>query len=414
MPPEALKELLGDEEFLKEIDDRITAGIQGVLKEVGFDRVDRKYTVFPGIAEDPEKSDREKAAKLIRAVVRIKTGGLEDQDREVLAGTRQTDSGMYIFPDGFRRMVIAYMRGRLAQELQAIHMRAMSVGTATAGGYLVPDAFELDVIKALAEFDSIRNYVKVVNVAGSVKGDWPTSSTVTCYWPGENTAITESTPTIGRVQWDCNELSGLSKLSAKLFRNEQVDLIGLIVELFGDAFRAEENKKFISGTGSSQPKGIEQETLSNSTAQSGATLAYSDLTALFTSLDERYRMNAHWFMNDTVYAGILDLEDNQGRPIFSQRMDAPPPKMLLGRPIHINNNLSGGSGTTEAEIYFGDPRYYALFDENILAVAISSEAGDDTGGAFSSNQIWVRVIESIDGKMLLTGAWAELTGVLVS
>jgi len=407
-----MAQVLGDEKFAKELDDRITAAIEGALKEMGFGRVERKHSVFPGIAEDPAESDRVKAARLIRALVRVKSHGADPDDLAILSETPQRDVGVCVLPDGFRKQVLARMKGRYFEFMREMAAKAMSVGTATAGGYLVPDAFESDVIKALAEYDSIRNYVRQVNVAGQVKGDWPTSTTVTCYWPGENTAITESNPTIGRVQWDCNELSGLSKLSAKLFRNEQVDLIGLLVELFSDAFRAEENKKFILGTGSSQPKGITQETLSNSTAQAGATLAYSDLVNLYFSLDERYRMNAHWFMNDTVFAGVFKLTDNNGRPIFQARLAEAIPRSIFGRPVHINNNLPGGS-SSDAEIYFGDPGYYALFDENIMAVAMSSEAGDDTGGAFSSNQVWVRVIESIDAKMLLTDAWAELTGVRV-
>lgn len=336
------------------------------IREMGLDKVDRKHGVFPS-KDDPNGeglenlTKEEKVAKFVRAVV--------DNDH--------------------------------------VTAKALSEGTSADGGYLVPNEFKAAII-------SKRDVAAVIRPRASVfpmvrdKMDVPSEgNAVTLYWAAENAALTESSPTFGNTTLNTNKLTGLGKMSRELFADTAINLMDFLAGLYGRKFALEEDKKFMTGTGTGEPKGIRQYTLT-STAQAGANLVGDDLIKQFYSLGSQYRSQAAWVMHNSIVRLVRLLKDSQGRYLWADGFsDAP--STILGRPVIEQNDIPTnlGAGTNESEVYFGDLAYYLIGDRQEMIIESTTEGA----GAFENHQVAVKVIERVDGQLGLTDPFVKLTAV---
>lgn len=71
----------------------------------------------------------------------------------------------------------------------------------------------------------------------------------------------------------------------------------------------------------------------------------------------------------------------------------------------IPTNL--GAGTDESEVFFGDLSHYLIGDREEMGVEFTTTGA----GAFEYHQVAFKCWERIDGRVGLTGAFVELTGV---
>lgn len=338
--------------------------VKNIVNQLGMDKIDRKHLAVPGMTDlDVDKMNgKQKMAALVRAAI-----GRDD-----------------------------------------VKAKALSEGTDSAGGYLVPTEFKAEVVKGLEKPGMIRSLVRVFPV-GSDVGEMPTvAGNVTVQWGTENTAITASDPTFGTLTWNINRLDGLNKSSRELFADSAINLGDLLVLLFTEAFAREERNVFITGNGSGKPTGLQNASGLTAYAQAGASLVGDDIVDMYHSLPSQYRMNAVWFMHDDVKALVSKLKDDQNRYLLTDLSQGEPPR-LKGRPVieneYIPTNLGGGGD--ESLIFFGDPMWYYLFDREMMGVETTTEGGD----AFAAHQAWVKVFERFDGKLSLGESFVKGTGI---
>ena len=85
------------------------------------------------------------------------------------------------------------------------------------------------------------------------------------------------------------------------------------------------------------------------------------------------------------------------------------PATILGRPVLEQNDIPTnlGAGTDESEVFLGDLSYYLIGDRQSMETETSTEAGD----AFVNHQLWMKVVERLDGQLSQTEAFHLLTGV---
>lgn len=336
------------------------------MRDLGMDSVDRKHGIFPS-KDDPNGENldgltkEERVAKFVRAIV--------DNDY--------------------------------------ITAKALSEGTSADGGYLVPNEFKAAIIAKRDIAAVIRPRATVFPMTRD-KMDVPSEgNAVTLYWAAENAGLTESNPTFGNTTLNTNKLTGLSKMSRELFADTAVNLMDFLASLYGRKFALEEDKKFMTGTGTGEPKGIRQYTLTNS-AQAGANLVGDDLIKLFYSLGSQYRSNAVWIMHNSIIRLVRLLKDSQNRYLWTDGFqDAP--ATILGRPVVEQNDIPTnlGAGTNESEMYFGDLSFYLIGDRQEMTIESTTEGA----GTFENHQVAVKVIERVDGQLGLTDPFVKLTAV---
>lgn len=336
------------------------------IRDLGMDKVDRKHGVFP-TKDDPNGDDldnmskEERVAKFLQAVV---------------------------FGD-------------------KVAAKALSEGTGADGGFIVPTEFRASVLAKRDKVSVIRPRATVIPMTRDQLQVPAEGNAVTVTWTAENIALTESNPTFAQVTLNTNKLTALSKMSRELFADTPINLLDYIAGVYGRAIAKEEDKVFMAGTGTGQPKGIRTYTFT-SVAQAGANLAANDVKELFYTLASQYRENGAWLIHNSRIKLIDKLQDSQGRYLWADGMSGAP-NTLLGRPVLEQNDIPTnlGAGTNESEIFFGDLSYYLIGDRQDVVVESTTEGA----GAFETHQVATKVITRVDGQLGLTDPIVKLTAV---
>src|ERR1019366_4127035 len=153
--------------------------------------------------------------------------------------------------------------------------------------------------------DPIRQLARVVTGTQNV---WHGVSVgnVTTYWKAEGAAMTEGSPALLQPTVTAAMLTAYLNASYEIFEDSglQSQLPGLI----GEAFSYKEQTAFISGSGSTAPKGIVTaisattgSTVTATTRSSFTTASAVDVMALVNSLPSRYEDSSTWVANKAVF-----------------------------------------------------------------------------------------------------------------
>ena len=284
------------------------------------------------------------------------TGGglsIEAQKRAFNAWLRGTD-------DSLDPELRAYNRQRLAEG------RAQSVGTTTAGGYLVNTEFGSGIEAARRAFGGMLSVSTVYPTQSGADLLLPTvdETGVSGSILSENSQIAESAMTFGQLTVSSYMYtSGLVLVSNQLLQDSEFPLDQFIANALGERLGRAQNAHWTTGTGSSQPHGV---IVGGATGKTGAagqttTVLYADIVDLVYSVDVAYRQNARFMMRDATVAIIRKLLDSQNRPIWEPSVQAGQPDTILGYPIVINNDVAAAAASAKS-IAFGDFSKYVIRD----------------------------------------------------
>lgn len=294
----------------------------------------------------------------------------------------------------------------------------LEIGTDSAGGYLTPTEFRGALVEQLYKLPVIRSRATTIPMA-SDKLEVPVeASTPSTNWTSELDTITQSDPTFAQKVLTANNLFGISRMSRQLLADSAVtpELVDWIINRFSAAIGRSEDAAFMAGDDNEKPKGLRQETFSQTISQAAASLDADDLINAYYALPIQYRQNAVWIMHDDVAKVIRKLKDNDGQYIWVDSYgrglrESGEQPALLGRPVLIQNDIpvNLGDGTNESEVYFGDLSYYLIGDRQQVFSEMSTEEGE----SFAKHRAAVKVGERVDGRLALTESFSVLDSVIV-
>ncbi len=303
-------------------------------------------------------------------------------------------------------------------------LKDLSVGVNANGGYLAPIEFAGMLIEKLYKMPVIRPLATKMPMSSDQMQVPLETTTPSTNWTPELTAITQSDPTFGQLTLLVNELIGISRMSRQflLDADVQFSMTDWVIGRFAKAIGRAEDTAFMVGSGSGQPKGIRQYTLTNAVAQVGTTvgsLTGDDLINLVYSIGIQYREDGTppvFLVPDSKVAQIRKLKDSSGRYLWSDNFEsgglvqAYRRSTILGFPVLVQNDIPTnlGGGANASEIYFGRLDYYLIGDRD----QIFSEVSTEEGTSFAQHRAAVKVGERIDGQLSLTDPFSKLTGVL--
>ena len=338
----------------------IAEAVDGKVKELGLDRVDRKHGMFSGAAEERSLSAADRAQRFLKSAI------------------LHTDPGD-----------------------EAVK-KALSEATDSAGGYLVPTEYRAELIKRVPELSELFPHVRHVPVAGD-SGEYPKLSTdVSITWGrSENADLTETDPVFTQLTWTVRNMSAITYMSRELMSDANPNIVQTITGLFSEAVAAERDKVIAIGNASnSQPEGIYSASGLSSVAVSGS-LTYAKLVELKYALARKYQRGARWVMNSTNLQRITALTDDNGQPIVRDALVAGETPRILGKPFSIQDDLPS------THLLFGDLTQYLWFDREQLVIESTTSGGD----TFKKHQVAIKVVERCDGKLALAEAFVKATGV---
>lgn len=302
-----------------------------------------------------------------------------------------------------RSAFAAYLRG------QPYDVRALSVGTAAAGGVLAPEGFVAELIRALTEQSVMRNVARVMGPISQSSVRIPRNLTgVAAAWVGENQAIAPSDPTFDAVEFTPHKIGAMTLVSNELLADSAVNVEQLLAALFGEAFAQLEDQAFFSGDGVGKPSGILNDPdIQTVTADAGNAVSVDDILNLYDALPPQYRANAVWVMNPATMSHLRKLKDATGRLLLTESLAAAAPTTLLGRPVYLTSHMptiTAGAKT----VLFGDvSRAYIIVDRQGIEVQRSADR------YFEQDQTAFRAIRRVDGKVVLPDAVRILQQAMV-
>ena len=277
-----------------------------------------------------------------------------------------------------------YVRAGDATALQRFEEKALSIGSPSDGGYLVPDETENTIMRRLSQMSPIRSIAGLRQVSGAVyKKPFSTTGPVTG-WVAETEARPETaSPPLAELTFPTMELYAMPAATASLLDDSVVDIDMWIAEEIEQAFAEQEGAAFVAGDGVNKPRGFTHYPQVAESSWSWGNVGYvatgvdgalpatdpSDvLVDLIYSLKAGYRQNAKFVMNRKTQASIRKLKDADGNYLWQPPATADGVSSLMSFPLIEAEDMPNiGSDTTA--IAFGDfQRGYLIVDRTGVRV----------------------------------------------
>ncbi len=242
--------------------------------------------------------------------------------------------------------------------------RAMSQGTDNTGGYLVPTDIEAAVTLST---DGTNN--PIYSRARRVQTTSDTYRVVTSphaawSWDGENTEVSDDTPTFantdiplyiaqGFVPYSyaaAHGIGGITQVVSSVLMGGWNDLVGAALT---------------TGTGSSQPTGLITALAGGSSEVASATtdtFAVADVYSTFNALPARHRRNATWLSSIEALGDIRQFGTADSHALLTRLADGEEGLRILGRPWVENEDMDNAINATQDNYYavVGDLQHYVV------------------------------------------------------
>ncbi len=272
------------------------------------------------------------------------------------------------------------------QNLTTDEVKAINVGTAGQGGFLIGYEMESTIDRVVRRYSAMRQLARVIPIgAASYKKLVKTSGTSGGKRGGETTPPVEGTSP-GWVELEFKPGTYISdqRVTQESLEDSVQDVEADLMEEIGIEFAEMEGYDFISGDGVNGPRGILSYTpvLNASYAWGSVGYTASGHASAFASsnpsdrlidlqhtLKRQYRANAAWQMNDLTLAAIRKFKDGQGNYLWapSQLMDGAVGQ-LLGHPV-VTDDFMPDVGASAFPIAFADfKRAYYVVDRKGMTI----------------------------------------------
>ncbi len=281
-------------------------------------------------------------------------------------------------PSEHKRAFESYIRKGEAHGLSAIEQKAMSVGSGTDGGYLVPSQTEAEIARLLSKASPIRSIADVRQSSVTLyKKPFATAGAATG-WIGETTARPQTgSPVLAELQFPAMELYAMPAATQALLDDSIVNLDEWLAREVETVFAEQETDAFINGDGITKPKGFLNYTKVAQTSWSWGNTGYiptgvaggfaasnptDKLVDVIYALKAGYRQNGSWVMSRNTQSQIRKFKDAQGNYLWQPAAVPNGNASLLSFPV-VESEYMPDIATDVHAVAFGDfKRGYLIVD----------------------------------------------------
>ena len=297
--------------------------------------------------------------------------------------------------DEYKRAFWNSMRNKNSYEIQ----NALSIGTDSEGGYLVPDEYEMKLVEALEDEVFFRSLATVIKTSSGDRKIPIVTSKGEAAWIDEGGQFPESDDSFGQTSIGAHKLATMIKVSDELLNDSVFNIEQYISKEFGRRIGTKEEEAFFIGDGTGKPIGIFNKTGGADIGVTAATtsITFDDVMDLYYSLRAPYRNKATWLLNDSTVKAIRKLKDGNGNYIWQPSVREGEPDRILNRPYRTSiyvPELAAGNRV----MAFGDYSYYWIADRQGRSFKRLNELFATTG------QVGFLASERVDGKIILSEA----------
>lgn len=289
-------------------------------------------------------------------------------------------------------------------------MRALSKGTATAGGNTVPTTFYGRLLEHMILTASLlRANATILNTTSGETIQIPvTTAHGGAALVAEAGTIPQSDPAFGQRALGAYKYGVLIRVPRELIDDTAVDLLGYLARQAGRAVGNVFGTDLIVGNGTGKPLGITASTTLGVTGGTGVAgvPTFDNLIDLYYSVISPYRNSpdAAWLINDTTAGALRKLKDSSGRYLWEPSLIPGTPDTILGKAVYTDPNMAA-TGVNNKSVVFGDLSTYFVR----LVNGIRFERSDEF--AFDTDTTVFRCLIRGDGVLTdLTGAVKHYVG----
>lgn len=285
----------------------------------------------------------------------------------------------------YKEAMSVYVR-KGKEALTPEQMKAINVGTAGQGGYLIGEEMESGIDRVVGRYSSMRQIARVIPIGqASYKKLVKTSGTSGGTRGGENTAATQGTlPNWVELDFRTGTYLSDQRITSEALEDTVQNIEGDLTEEIGIEFAEMEGQDFIDGNGINGPRGFQSYDIVANASYSWGKVGYvasghastfassnpSDyLIDLQHALKRQYRAGAVWTMNDATLGTIRKFKDGNGLYLWAPSgLLQGAVGQLLGHPV-VTDDFMPDLGANTYPIAFGDfKRAYYVIDRKGIAI----------------------------------------------
>jgi HK97 family phage major capsid protein len=293
--------------------------------------------------------------------------------------------------------------------LTPAEQNALSEGTDTAGGYLVPADAQAEILARRADSSVMRRLATVRQTSRdriSFPAVAPHASSGSIYSSGfvgglvgERPTNSDTGPTFQQFEISIKKFEAYTKVTNDLIADASSDVLAFLATDGGRNLGLVEDNYFINGLGTGlEPMGIlsysltttdvsgtTADVISNTNADAGSV---PKLVTLSYTVPGQYAERSSWLMARTTMGQIHGLVDGENRPWWQPSAVAGgssgAPATLLGAPVYTSPFVPNAAVNATKELIIGDFSAYIIADRTALSVNVTNDlyAATDEVGIF--------------------------------
>lgn len=275
-------------------------------------------------------------------------------------------------------------------------------GTATDGAELVESSLFGEIHDLMVETSPILQVARVLRTAGGADLVIPkVTSHSAASLVAEAGAFADDAPQFGTATLGSYKYGFTVQISRELEQDSAFNVGGFVTESGARALGRGLDAAFVTGSGSSQPSGVDLATTGVTAAATGA-VTMDELIELQHSVIAPQRSAGVFLMNDSTVEAVRKLKDGNSNYLWRPSNVAGQPDTLLGSPIYSDPNVAA-MATGVNSIIFGDMSgFYVRFAGGV-------QVDRDTSVGFVNDLVTYRFLARVDSEIVDTTGIRALT-----
>jgi len=311
-----------------------------------------------------------------------------------------------------KEKMASFVKAVYAKDMQSLGaFKALSEGTGSAGGFIVPEEFAAEVNRIVEDFGLVPKLCRKFPMKSDTLNVPRLSATVTVSYPGENTAGTGSQPTFEQVVLSSKTMVGITPMSNELLADANVSVVDLLVELFAEAIAGQLDVQGLTGSGAPftgilTDTGVTVVQPANGTGNSTFALASTpdNMRDLITQVKPWALQGAAFIMHRSIWAILQKAKASTSGDYFISTMNPVlsgvatqgfPTAMagtMWGYPVYLSDKMPSSTAVSTKYVIFGNLKHLYMGVRADMGISISQEGVVGGVSLFESNMSAVRCV----------------------
>lgn len=243
-------------------------------------------------------------------------------------------------------------------------------------GAVVPTTIAKRIINAVVDICPILAGADVYHEKGVLKiPKWTKANSthdVTVGYATEFTPLTADSGKFTSVDLGGYLAGALVLVGKSVINSSAINVTEFVIRKIAEKAAQFLEGELLKGSGSSAAQGAVK-TTNVVTTGTALTIGLDDLINLQSAIKQAHQKKACWTMAPSTFTAIKQLKDGQNRPLLEPDVSSEFPYRLLGKPVHLSDNMDEIGGNKLAILY-GDYSGLSVNFREDIGIEILREA----------------------------------------